>query len=113
MSPKVQKIYDFIYHFEEVYMFSHEKRPKGGRKKTYSHTSFILFFIAMFLRGIFQFKTMKRICSKEYAKYGFVQSPSRKTIRERFKKLPVIIEYILPKIAIFCYKKVCHTTFTL
>lgn len=58
----------------------------------------------MFLRGVFQFKTMRRICLKEYAKYGFVKAPSRKTIRERFKKLPALIEYILPKIAIFCYK---------
>jgi len=113
MSLKLQNIYDFIYHFEEIYIFLHEKRPKGGRKKTYSHTSFILFFIAMFLRGVFRFKTMRRICLKEYAKYGFVQAPSRKTIRERFKKLPTIIEYFLPKIALFCYKKVCHNTFTI
>jgi hypothetical protein len=51
MSPKVQKIYNFIYPFEKA-IFLNKKRPKGGRKKTYSHTSFILFFIAMFLQGI-------------------------------------------------------------
>jgi len=113
MSPKVQKIYDFIYQFEKGYIFLNEKRPKGGRKKTYSHTSFILFFIAMFLQGIFRFKTMRRICLNDYMKYGFVQAPSPKTIRERFKKTPAVIEYILPKIAVFCYKKVCHNTFTI
>ena len=67
----------------------------------------------MFLRGIFRFKAMRRICLSEYERYGFIQAPSRKTIRERFKKLPAIIEFILPKIALYCYKKVCHKTFTI
>jgi hypothetical protein len=94
MSPKVQKIYNFIYQFEKGYIFLNEKRPKGGRKRIYSHTSFILFFIAMFLQGIFRFKTMRRICLNDYMKYGFIQAPFRKTIRERLKKTPVVIEYI-------------------
>ena len=49
MSTKLQKIYDFLYAYELAYVFEKERRPKGGRPRSYTHTSFILFFIAMFL----------------------------------------------------------------
>ena len=113
MSPKLQKIYDFLYAYEQIYKYEYEKRPMGGRAYTYTHTSFILFFIAMFLKRHFTYKTMARVVKKDFAKYGFSQPPSRKTIRERFKKLPAVIEYMMPQIAKYCYQKVCSTTFTL
>lgn len=113
MSPKLQKIYNFIYTYELSYCHVHEKRPQGGRPRTYTHTSFILFFIAMFLNKQFTYKKMARRVKKDFAKYGFTQPPSRKTIRERFKKLPDLIVYMMPLIARYCYQKVCHRTFTL
>lgn len=115
MQPKLRKIYDFLYEYEQTYVFKQKKeqKRKGGRPKTYTDTSFLLFFMAMFLKGIFAFKKMARIIKKDYAQYGFIKPPSRKTIRERFKKLPKIIQYMLPQIACYCYRKVCFDTFTL
>lgn len=113
MPPKLQKIYDFLYIYEQSYIYKHERRKKGGRRKTYSHTSFILFFISMFLKRIFEYKKMERQMKKDYARYGFTKSPSRKTIRERFKKLSPVIMYMMPQIAIFCCQKVCNKMFNI
>ena len=113
MSPKLKKIYDFLYCYEQVYVFEHEKRPKGGRPRTYTHSSFILFFISMFLNRIFTYKKMARKAEKDFAKYGFPRAPSRKTIRERFKQLPPVLMYLIPAIAKYCYQKVCHKTFNI
>lgn len=113
MSPKLKKIYDFLYSYEQVYVFENEKRPKGGRKRTYTHSSFILFFISMFLKGIFAYKKMAREAKKDFTKYGFPKAPSRKTIRERFKQLPPVLMYIMPEIAKYCYQKICHKTFNI
>lgn len=113
MSPKLQKIYDFLYEYEQVYLQQHAKRPKGGRCRTYTDSSFILFFIAMFLRRKYAYKTMARIVKTDFAKYGFPKPPARKTIRERFKKLPSFIMYLMPEIAKYCYKKICPNTFNI
>jgi hypothetical protein len=113
MSPNLQKIYHFMYAIEQVYSFSKEKRKQGGSPKVYTHTSFILFFIHMFLQGIFTFKTMARILQKNYSQYGFPQAPSRKTIRRRFQALPLVIMYLVPQIALYCYRKVCRKTFNI
>lgn len=113
MPPKLQKIYAFLYTYEQNYMYEKEKRPKGGRPQKYSHSSFILFFIAMFLKRIFRYKKMARLVKKDYAHYGFLTAPSRKTIRRRFKKLPPVIFYMMPQIAQYCYTELCHQTFNL
>lgn len=113
MSTKLQKIYDFLYAYELAYVFEKERRPKGGRPRSYTHTSFILFFIAMFLQRRFAYKKMARQAQKDFAKYGFIRAPSRKTIRERFKALPPVIRYMMPRIAQYCYTKVCHRTFSI
>ena len=113
MSSNLQKIYNFMYAIEQIYVSFQERRPKGGAKKTYTHTSFILFFIGMFLKGIFSFKRMEKILKTDYEAYGFPKSPSRKTIRRRFHQLPPVIMYMIPQIAIYCYKNICHQTFNL
>ena len=116
MPPKLQKIYDFLYCYEESYKYEKlkfVKKSKGGRRRIYTDTSFILFFISMFLNGIFKYKKMARIVKKDFAKYGFPKPPSRKTIRRRFQQLPAVIIYMIPQIAVFCYKKVCHKTFNI
>lgn len=87
MPPKLQKIYDFLYAYEQCYDHQNEKRAKGGRPRVYTHTSFILFFISMFLKKKFTYKQMARTVRKDFARYGFPSAPSRKTIRERFKRL--------------------------
>lgn len=116
MSPKLQKIYDFLYSYEQSYKNSklkNSKKSKGGRPLTYSDTSFILFFMSMFLKGIFKYKKMERTVKKDFSKYGFSKPPSRKTIRRRFQQLPAIIQYMMPQIAAYCYKKVCYKTFNI
>lgn len=113
MPPKLQMIFDFLLVCEKAYEQAHEQRPKGGAKKTYSHSSFILFFISMFLRRIYQFKTMARILKTNYAYYGFKKAPCRKTIRLRYKKLPKVIMYILPYIAKYSYRHLCRKVFNI
>ena len=67
----------------------------------------------MFLKGIFKYKKMARIVKKDFRKYGFPKPPSRKTIRRRFQQLPAVIIYMMPKIAAYCYKRVCDKTFSI
>lgn len=113
MPPRLKKLYDFLYAFEECYVFEQEKRPKGGRRRTYSHTGFILFFISMFLRRTFAYKTMARLAKSDFAKYGFPSPPSRRTIRERFKQMPPVIVHMMPRIAKHCFKDTCRRTFNI
>lgn len=113
MSPKLQKIYNFLYSFESTYAYQYQKRPKGGRINSYSHSSFILFFMSMFLKKKFRFKTMERILKKDYALYGFSTAPSRKTIRRRLIALPSVLMWLFPQIARYCYKHICTKTFNI
>lgn len=113
MPLKLQKIYVFLYTYEQNYIDEQEKSPKGDRTQKYSHSSFILFFISLYLKRVFRYKKMARLAKKDYAHYGFVRAPSRKTIRMRFKKLPSVIVYLMPQITQYCYTKPCHRTFSL
>ena len=110
---KLSWLYDFIVPFEQEYLQKHEKRPKGGKPKAYSHTSFLLFFINMFLFRIFRFKTMAKYAIKHYEKFGFPTNPSRKTIRRRLKETAKFSLAIMPNIAIYCSKKLCHKVFNI
>jgi hypothetical protein len=111
MSPNLEKLYDFLLVLETYYCYSYEKRPKGGRPSAYKHSSFIFFFASMFTKKIFRFKTMERYLKKDYAKYGFKTPPSRKTIRRRLIALPQVIVWLLPQIALYCYKNICRKVF--
>lgn len=111
MSPKLQKIYSFLLVLESYYNHLHQKRPKGGRINQYSHSSFIIFFMSMFTKKVFRFKTMERLVSQDYELYGFHKSPCRKTIRRRLIGLPKVIVWFLPQIARYCSKNICLKMF--
>lgn len=113
MSPKLQKIYLFLLVLESYYNHLHQKRPKGGRVNQYSHSSFIIFFMSMFTKKVFRFKTMERLAKKNYELYGFSKAPCRKTIRRRLIALPKVIVWFLPQIARYCYKNLSFKIFNI
>lgn len=106
-------LYAFLQPFEQAYTVKHEQRPQGGALKRYSHRSFILFFISVFLQRKFAFKTMATYAHRHYRRYYFPQAPSRKTIRRRFRQLPKVIIYLMPAIAKHCMSSLCHRIFNL
>lgn len=112
-SIKLSWLYEFLLHFEAIYEFEHEKRPKGGAKKTFTHSSFLLFFITMFLKGIFAFKAMTHYGKDHYREFGFRRAPSRRTIKRRFKQLPKVVAWLMPCIAKYAYERLCHKVFNL
>jgi hypothetical protein len=91
----------------------HQKRPKGGRVNEYSHSSFIIFFMSMFTKKVFRFKTMERLAKKSHELYGFSKAPCRKTIRRRLIGLPEVIVWFLPQIARYCYKNLSLKIFNI
>jgi len=102
---KLSWLLEFLEPFEQKYIEQHEQRPKGGKPKVYSHRSFLLFFINMFLFRIFHFKAMKKYAERHFEKFDFPRCPSRKTIRRRFKETAKFCVTIMPDIAIYCFKK--------
>jgi hypothetical protein len=81
---------------------------KGGKPVTYTHTSFVLFFMVVLYKRIFAFKSMHKYAKVHYANFGFTQIPSRRTIKRRFVQLPQILLYAIPRLAKeslkYCYK---------
>lgn len=75
------------------------KYPKKGRGFTYRQSQMLLFFMAMFMKGIFTFKGMATYASHHYPKYGFVSAPSRKTIRRRFYGMSTFLLGFIPLLA--------------
>jgi len=112
-SLKLAWLYEFLLKFEREYELEHEKRPKGGARNTYKHASFILFFISVFLKRIFAFKSMAKYAKIHYAKYYFPKAPCRKTIRLRLIKMPKVIMYLMPYIAKYCAHNYCHKVFNI
>ncbi len=83
--------------------------PKGGKPMTYSHSSFVLFFMVVLYKRIFAFKTMTKYAKVHYAVFGFKQAPDRKTIRRRFFALPKILMFAIPHLAIHSMKYAYNT----
>jgi hypothetical protein len=77
------------------------KRERGAPKH-YSNSGFLLFFIVMALKRIHAFKKMHTYMQSNYKTFGFSSAPSRKTIRLRFKAMPIFIAALMPKIAESC-----------
>lgn len=112
-SSKLAWLHSFLLDFEADYIATHENRSKGGASYTYSHSSFLLFFISVFIKRIFAFKTMSKYAKTHYANYFFPKAPCRKTIRLRFKKMPKFIRYLMPCIAKYAVHKLCHKIFNI
>lgn len=112
-SLKLAWLYDFLSSFEEEYVKEHEKRPKGGAFNTYSHSSFLLFFISVFIQRKFAFKAMARYAKIYYSNYFFPKAPCRKTIRLRLKKMPKFIMFLMPLIAQYAVQHFCHKLFNI
>lgn len=113
MSSKLSKIHEMLVACEKSYEAEHEKRLKGGTAKTFSHASFILFFISMFLSKVFTFQGMEKVAKKRWQHWAFPKPPSRKTIRRRFLLLPKVLAVFLPWIALHCFKHLCSRAFNL
>lgn len=76
-----------------------ETVPKKGRPYVYAQLNMLLFFVVMHLKRIYKFKAMANYVQHQYKWFGFVQPPSRKTIRRRFLQMPGFIRWLLPCIA--------------
>lgn len=113
MSPDLRKIHELLMACEKEYESEHGKRPKGGARNTFSHASFILFFISMFLRKIFAFQGMEKAAKERYEQFGFPNAPSRKTIRRRLLQMPKVLTFFLPWIARYCFKRLSSNAFNL
>lgn len=112
-SLKLAWLHDFLVPFEDKYVEAYEQRPRGGAPKTFSHSGFLVFFISMFLQRVFAFKSMTKYAKLHFAAYRFSRPPCRKTIRERFKKMPKFVVFLMPCIAKHCAKHLCHRVFRL
>jgi len=112
-SLKLKRLYDFLSVFEKGYVELYEKHPKGGASNTYTHSSFLLFFIAMFIKRIFAFKAMKKYVAIHYAGYFFPKAPCRKTIRLRLHKMPAFIMYLMPRVAKYAFRNFCRNLFNI
>jgi hypothetical protein len=80
------------------------KNPKGGKPLTHSHSSFVLFFLVMFLKRIHEYQTMEKYLKVHFKAFGFPSAPSRKTIQRRFDKLSILLDFLIPKFADYCSK---------
>lgn len=95
MSESIQPLFRFLQTIEA----QTQSKPTRGRPLRYSHTAMLLFFITMALKGIHAFKTMTDYAEQHYARFGFEQAPSRKTLRRRFLALPTVIQIFMPRLA--------------
>ena len=106
MSTKLQFLLEFLTRL----FSSRAKNPKGGTTQTFSDASFVLFFMVIFYKRIHSFKAMEKYVKVHFAQFGFPEAPSRKTIRRRFLELPLVLKFVMPRIAEEC-KKLDFPTF--
>lgn len=88
LLPVLEKIYQEI-KFES----------KRGARPRYSMASFILFFVAMFLKRIHTFKGMHTYAQVHYRTFGWSSCPTRKTIRVRFDNLATVLQTLIAEVA--------------
>ena len=106
MSTKLEFLHDFL-----TRIFATEaKNPKGGKPFTHSKASFVLFFVIMFYKRIYAFRTMEKYCVIHFKEFGFREAPCRRTIKRRFVALPTILQFLIPQIAQYC-KSLDFSTF--
>jgi hypothetical protein len=72
--------------------------PAGGQY-IYCQSAFILLFIILMMKKIHKFKAMARYIAAHYEEFGWEKAPSRQTIRRRFKQMPLVVQWLMPKIA--------------
>jgi hypothetical protein len=73
--------------------------PAGG-EYVYQQSAFILFFIIMMIKKVHKKKAMARYAKAHFAEFGWEKAPSRQTIRRRFKQLPLVLQWLMPEVAI-------------
>lgn len=106
MSTKLQFLHELLNR-----LFSNRaKSSKGGKPKIFSDASFVLFFMVVFYKRIHSFKAMSKYVEVHFIQFGFPKPPSRKTIRRRFLALPLVLKFLMPRIAEEC-KKLDFATF--
>ena len=72
---------------------------KFGRPYKYSELLMVIFFITMFIKGIYTFKGMADYALMHYERFRFPSAPSRYTIRRRFYQLPRLLLSFIPFVA--------------
>jgi hypothetical protein len=73
--------------------------PAGG-EYVYQQSAFLLFFIIMMTKKIHKKKAMARYAKAHFAEFGWEKAPSRQTIRRRFKEIPLVLQWLMPQVAI-------------
>ena len=95
MSTKIEQLGGML---EKVFI-QLPSNNKGGKPLTYSHSSFVVFFIVVLYKRIFAFKAMTKYAKIHYATFGFKSAPDRRTIRRRFVDLPKLLMFAIPHLA--------------
>lgn len=80
------------------------KNKKGGKPVTHSHASFVLFFMVMYFKKIYESKAMERYLKANYKHFGFPSVPSRRTIQRRKEQLPNLLRFLIPNLAKYLAK---------
>jgi hypothetical protein len=95
MSAKLQFFLELL---TKVFLLL-PKNKKGGKPVTHSHASFVLFFMVMYLKKIYEYQAMERYLKMHFKSFGFPSVPSRKTIQRRKDQLPNILSFLIPNLA--------------
>jgi hypothetical protein len=99
MEAKLTTLLEFL---NAVWQKRPQQQPKRGKPPVYSAMSFVLFFMLMLLKRIYQFKTMHKWAKANYALLGWQKAPDRKTIRRRFLGLSAVLQVLMPAVACQC-----------
>ncbi|MEN9612146.1 MAG: hypothetical protein RLZZ628_2960 [Bacteroidota bacterium] len=98
MSAKLQLFLEVL---SKVFLLL-PKNKKGGKPVTHSHASFVLFFMIMYFKKIYEYQAMERYLKVHYKAFGFSSVPSRKTIQRRKDQLPNLLSFLIPNLAKNC-----------